>query len=51
MVPALIPLDHLGGVGLDLRAAIFAPHDQPNLGSGGAAEHYGSTAQSALTID
>jgi maleylacetoacetate isomerase len=37
--------------GLDLMAAIFAPHDQPNLGSGGAAEHYRSIGQSALTID
>ena len=42
---------HLGGIGLDRMLAGPPPHDQPNLGSGGSAEHYRSIGQSALTID
>jgi hypothetical protein len=46
-----VSLGNLGGIGLDLMLAGPPPHDQPNLGSGGAAEHYRSIGQSALTID
>jgi hypothetical protein len=35
-----VPLGHLGGVGLDLMAAILAPNDQPDLGGGSVAERH-----------
>jgi hypothetical protein len=33
-------LGHLGRVGLDLVAAILAPNDQPDAGSGGATQRH-----------
>src|SRR5271169_7173841 len=35
-----IPSSDLRGIGLDLMIAILAPHDQPDLCSGGAAERH-----------
>ena len=35
-----IPSSHLGGIGLDLVAAISAPDDQPDLVRGGGAERH-----------
>jgi hypothetical protein len=35
-----VPLGHLGGVGLDLMPAIFAPNDQPDAGGGSIAERH-----------
>jgi hypothetical protein len=35
-----VPLGHLGGIGLDLVAAILAPNDQPDAGSGGATQRH-----------
>jgi hypothetical protein len=34
-----VPLGHLGGVGLNLVAAILAPDDQPDAGGGVAKRH------------
>jgi len=33
-------LGHLGGIGLDLMAAILAPNDQPDAGGGSIAERH-----------
>ena len=33
-----VALGHRSGIGLDLVAAIAAPHDEPRMGRGGAAE-------------
>jgi hypothetical protein len=36
-----VPLGHLCRVGLDLLVlTVFAPHDQPELGSGGATQRH-----------
>jgi hypothetical protein len=35
-----IPSSHLGGAGLDLMAAILAPNDQPDAGSGSVTERH-----------
>jgi hypothetical protein len=35
-----VALGHFGGIGLDLAAAVEAPHDQPHMGRSGVAERH-----------
>jgi hypothetical protein len=35
-----VPPSHLGGIGLDLMAAISAPHDQPHVSRSGVGKRH-----------